>query len=191
MHDHAHRLVDDDEVFVLVKDVERDIFGLRFGLDRCRGNEQHSVAFAHLLFGLGAHVFVERDIALKDEVLDAVAAEQGQCAGQKRVDPFASVIRAGYNLPRKFLFIVFGHMSQSDPHITEPEAELTPDAERVIARARRVFGGSMLVLLLGFIAIGGALVYRAMRDDGAPVARYGLEAVALPDGAALVFGLGG
>ena len=44
----------------------------------------------------------------------------------------------------------------------------------------------MLVLLLGFIAIGGALVYRAMRDDDAPEARYGLEAVSLPAGAAVI-----
>lgn len=44
----------------------------------------------------------------------------------------------------------------------------------------------MLVLLLGFIAIGGALVYRAMRDDDAPQARYGLEAVSLPSGASVI-----
>ena len=44
----------------------------------------------------------------------------------------------------------------------------------------------MLVLLLGFIAIGGALVYRAMRDDDAPTARYGLETVSLPSGASVI-----
>ena len=44
----------------------------------------------------------------------------------------------------------------------------------------------MLVLLLGFIAIGAALVYRAMRDDDTPAARYGLEAVSLPGGASVI-----
>ena len=31
MHDEAGRLVDDEEMVVLVDDVERDIFGLRLG----------------------------------------------------------------------------------------------------------------------------------------------------------------
>lgn len=55
-----------------------------------------------------------------------------------------------------------------------------------MARARRSFGVSIAVLLVGFIAIGGALVYRASRDDGGPVARYKLEAVTLPAGAEVV-----
>lgn len=53
-------------------------------------------------------------------------------------------------------------------------------------RARRSFGVSMLVLLLGFIAIGGAIVYRAMRDDAGPASRYQLEAVSLPAGADVI-----
>jgi hypothetical protein len=76
-------------------------------------------------------------------------------------------------------------MTQSDPQ-TPPEADLPPDAARIIAKARRSFGVSIAILLFGFIAIVGALVYRAYRDDGAPVSRYPLEVVALPAGAELV-----
>lgn len=54
---------------------------------------------------------------------------------------------------------------------------------KVMARARRSFGMSMLVLLLGFIAIGGALVYRASRDDGGANTAYALQSVKLPAGA--------
>ena len=44
----------------------------------------------------------------------------------------------------------------------------------------------MLVLLCGFIAIGGALVYRALRDDAGPAARYQIESMTLPAGATIV-----
>lgn len=44
----------------------------------------------------------------------------------------------------------------------------------------------MAILLLGFIAIVGALVYRAYRDGGAPDFRYPVETVSLPSGAELV-----
>ena len=44
----------------------------------------------------------------------------------------------------------------------------------------------MMVLLLGFIAIGGALVYRAMRDDSPATDRYALESVTLPSGASVI-----
>ena len=66
---------------------------------------------------------------------------------------------------------------------------MTPDAARVINRARRSFGVSMAVLLVGLIAVVGALVYRATRDSGTlPVAPdlYALESVSLPTGATLI-----
>ena len=45
---------------------------------------------------------------------------------------------------------------------------------------------SIAILLFGFIAIVGALVYRAYRDADTPDTRYGLENVSLPAGAELI-----
>ena len=45
---------------------------------------------------------------------------------------------------------------------------LSPEAKAIFAKARRSFGISIGILLLGFIAIGFALVYRVMRDSPPP-----------------------
>lgn len=55
-----------------------------------------------------------------------------------------------------------------------------------MAKARRSFAISIGVLLLGFMAIGFALVYRAMRDTPPPAVA---ESVALPQGAEVVSAL--
>ena len=52
-----------------------------------------------------------------------------------------------------------------------------------MAKARRSFAISIGVLLLGFMAIGFALVYRAMRDTPPPSVA---ESVTLPPGAEVV-----
>ena len=55
-----------------------------------------------------------------------------------------------------------------------------------MAKARRSFAISIGVLLLGFMAIGFALVYRAMRDTPPPALA---ESVTLPPGAEVVSAL--
>ena len=55
-----------------------------------------------------------------------------------------------------------------------------------MAKARRSFAISIGVLLLGFMAIGFALVYRAMRDTPPPALA---ESVVLPPGAEVVSAL--
>ena len=55
-----------------------------------------------------------------------------------------------------------------------------------MAKARRSFAISIGVLLLGFMAIGFALVYRAMRDTPPPSVA---ESVTLPAGAEVVSAL--
>lgn len=56
----------------------------------------------------------------------------------------------------------------------------------MLKRARRSFTLSIGLLLVGFIAIGAALVYRATRDPAPAVPNYGAEALRLPQGAELV-----
>lgn len=53
----------------------------------------------------------------------------------------------------------------------------------LLGKARRSFGISIGILLLGFMAIGFALVYRVMRDAPPPPVA---EAVAVPAGAEIV-----
>ncbi len=77
-------------------------------------------------------------------------------------------------------------MPQSDPYAPPPDSEIPPEAAQIITRARRSFGISIAILICGFIAIGGALVYRATRDSGDAADRYVLEAVMLPAGASVV-----
>ena len=56
----------------------------------------------------------------------------------------------------------------------------------MLGKARRSFGISIGILLLGFMAIGIALVYRAMRDTPPPALA---ESVVLPPGAEVVSAL--
>ncbi|WP_224703436.1 DUF6476 family protein [Devosia aquimaris] len=53
----------------------------------------------------------------------------------------------------------------------------------MLGKARRSFGISIGILLLGFMAIGVALVYRVMRDAPPPPTA---EAIALPAGATVI-----
>ncbi len=56
----------------------------------------------------------------------------------------------------------------------------------MLGKARRSFGISIGILLLGFMAIGFALVYRVMRDAPPPVTA---ESVSIPSGAEVVSAL--
>lgn len=56
----------------------------------------------------------------------------------------------------------------------------------MLGRARRSFGVSVGILLLGFMAIAFALVYRVMRDAPPPVLA---QSVALPAGAEVISAL--
>jgi hypothetical protein len=63
---------------------------------------------------------------------------------------------------------------------------LSPEALAMFSKARRSFGISIGILLLGFMAIGIALVYRVMRDAPPPAVA---ESVTLPAGAEVVSAL--
>jgi hypothetical protein len=67
---------------------------------------------------------------------------------------------------------------------------MTPEAMAVIGRARKSFVFSIGLLIVGFIVIAGALVYRASRETGngpaATGATYTAAAVKIPQGAEIV-----
>lgn len=67
-----------------------------------------------------------------------------------------------------------------DPSITTQPEELTPEAKAILGKARRAFMVSMGVLLLGFIAIGVALVYRSSREEVPPAPVEAIAPVVVP-----------
>lgn len=75
----------------------------------------------------------------------------------------------------------------SDPKSSEAQ-DLSPEARTIIGRARRSFLFSIGLLIVGFIAIGGALVYRASQSgDTQPTgADYAIVAMKMPAGAEIV-----
>lgn len=76
-------------------------------------------------------------------------------------------------------------MSADQPSDTiDEKSELTPEALAVINRARRSFGISIFILLIGFMAVAGALVYRLNQKSSDD--RYQAQSVSLPQGATIV-----
>ena len=65
---------------------------------------------------------------------------------------------------------------------------MTPEARMVIARARKSFLFSIGLLLLGFIAIGGAIVYRSSQttSGSGSGADYVIASMKIPAGAEII-----
>jgi hypothetical protein len=74
----------------------------------------------------------------------------------------------------------------SDPNESGATPELTPEAKAVLNRARKSFMVSMGLLVVGLIAIGGALVYRASQSSSAPGGDYVIAAMKIPAGGEVV-----
>lgn len=74
-------------------------------------------------------------------------------------------------------------MFHRPPQTEMPEEPLTPEQERIIAKFRRFSSVSMLVMVLGVVAVLGVISYRMMR--GKPIAT-GEQTALLPKGAKIV-----
>ncbi len=72
--------------------------------------------------------------------------------------------------------------------MNDPQSnELNPEARAIIGRARKSFMLSIGLLVLGFIAIGGALVYRSSQSSGSSGgAEYVIAAMKIPNGAEVI-----
>jgi hypothetical protein len=66
--------------------------------------------------------------------------------------------------------------------------ELTPEARAIIRRARTSFLFSIGLLIIGFLAIGGVLVFKSVNLGSAPAtgADYVIAALKIPTGAEVV-----
>jgi hypothetical protein len=75
----------------------------------------------------------------------------------------------------------------SDPSNTEEKTpELTPAAVAVLTRARKSFFISIGLLLLGLMAIGGAVVYRTSQNNNAAAGDYVIASLSIPSGSEVV-----
>jgi hypothetical protein len=75
---------------------------------------------------------------------------------------------------------------KSGNNVNPGDAKISPEAAAAFGKARRSFGFSIGIMLLGFMAVGFALVYRLNRDSPPPPQT---AAVLVPDGAEVVSAL--
>src|ERR1051326_7939063 len=97
MDDHARRLVDDDQVAILVDDVERQRFGLRLGIDRLRDQDFDLLSTPHALIRPGGAPGALH-AARFDQALDLRPRLRRQHRCEKAIEPeraFDSVVRDG------------------------------------------------------------------------------------------------
>lgn len=75
----------------------------------------------------------------------------------------------------------------SDPQ-DKPETtpELTPEARAVLNRARKSFLVSIGLLVIGLIAVGGAVVYRASQGESKAGGDYVIASLQIPQGGEVV-----
>ena len=74
----------------------------------------------------------------------------------------------------------------SDPSDKADPQALTPEARAVLGRARKSLMVSMGLLVVGLIAVGGALVYRASQSDTKVGGDYGFAKLSIPVGGEVV-----
>ena len=165
VHHHADRLVDDDQLVVLVEDVERDVLGVRLGIFGSGATRMIVSPSRQLVFGLADGLPVDRDGAGQYQVLDAVAREHRHGAGQRGIEPARRPRRHRPSTVHSCLLAGNVLHERSSRQARNHAPELSPEALAILSRARKSFMMSIGLLLVGFIAIGGALVYRASQSE--------------------------
>ena len=90
MDDQTHRFVDDDDVFVLMKDVEGNV--LREKVRRLGVGKLHGDGVTGRDRGSGLRpAAVEEDVTVLQESLDARAGKVGKFPGEEQIEPFSAV----------------------------------------------------------------------------------------------------
>ena len=74
----------------------------------------------------------------------------------------------------------------NDPQKVQETQELSPEARSIIGRARKSFLFSIGLLIVGFIAIGGALVYRASQGGATAGSDYVIASLKMPAGSEII-----
>jgi len=92
VHDQPCRFVDDDEVVILIKNVERDVFAARDGRLGWRHRDVESIALFDPVVRLFYRPAIVPSVPLLDQGFQPGATELGQVSGKVAVQPFACVL---------------------------------------------------------------------------------------------------
>ena len=94
MHDQALRLVDDDDVVVLVDDIERDILALGLGGDRLRHVDCDRIAGGDMISGVADGGALGGDGAGQDQRFQPRARQFRAAHREHAVEPGRSLVAA-------------------------------------------------------------------------------------------------
>ena len=73
MHDHAGRLIDDDDVLVFVNNFQINLLRLRYGLDRRRHGDFKNITWFHFIRAVIKFLAVQQQVTALDQLLEAGA----------------------------------------------------------------------------------------------------------------------
>ena len=172
MHHQTCRLVDDDEVGVLVQDVERDVFRLWLRFFSFGNRECDGFFAAQLLRRIGEGIAVQRGMAGLDERRDTAARQAGRLKRSKRgIQPLAAqrgrCLKAQHVLAVTIVKGLIHHVIVRAVSAARPDEEepLDPRLEAVAAKMRRLSLVSSLIMFVGIFAVLGVILYRSL-DGG-------------------------
>ena len=87
MHDEAGRLVDDDDVVVLVNDIERDLFAQGLGGHRRRHVDCDRIPLHDMISGVADGRVFHRDLAVEDQGFQPRPRQFVQARREHAVEP--------------------------------------------------------------------------------------------------------
>ena len=218
MDHHACRLVDDDQVLVLIQDFQRDVLRLRLGIVGFGHLQHDDVIGLEAVIGFRTGLVIASDRTLVDQCLDAGARHMlWHLACQPRVKALANTGLINHELLCQgfpFEFIRYrrrhhevlpqmlgceheqGGFAMNAHETMDEEKPLDPATERVRKKMVRLLAISIGVMMIGLMAVLGAVVYKinGKPDESvaaAPGAKVPIEPgfegrIDLPEGAEIV-----
>lgn len=200
------RLVDDDNVVILVENGQRYRFAPRLGGFGFGRRQADAVAYQELAFRLGHGRAPHRHMAVADQSLKARAGiEALKCGRQPLVKTCTGRVVACNDLFQCGSgFVIRGaHFSPTAPGTTmtqsfndEDEKPLDPAVERVRRRVMRFIAINLGILFLALMAVAVAIVYRvgsrggetAAETEGGAASTKIVEqgTITVPDGSRIV-----
>jgi hypothetical protein len=187
MHHQAIRLVDDDQVVVLIDDIKRDILALRLRGDRRRHVDCDRIPATDMISGVADGGVLHGHLAVEDQRFQPRARQVGQARREHAVEPGRSLAAFDDNFQPLIV-------SQNDRYpscvpkmslMTETVApDPTPEQAALFARVRRLMLIAGLTTGLAIAAVLIAIGYRLFRSEGS-MATAEITAV-LPKGAKIV-----
>ena len=174
MDDKARRLVDDDQLVILIEDAERDVLALRFGRLGRRYIQVNAFTRTHLTLRFETGRAIQAHGTLLYELLHATAGERiAQRTGQPLVqshangrfvgdEHFQSRIGFAIRFFRHSRKVAFQDMARQFDD--EDEKPLDPSVERVRRKLIRFMLINLGILFAAVIVVMGAIVYRSMKE---------------------------